>query len=141
MRNRGVCQHPLDVCLGDGNEVTNGHGQHCEDPDHHGPFGLQVIQAEEQDAEKCRKCRGLGPGTHESGDRSRCALVYVGRPHVERYNSNLEEEAGTEQNHAGNRHRVAKRSLVRRQVHADIGDIGGAGHAVKQSHTIKQESG
>ena len=102
---------------------------------------MQAAEAEDQDADEGGEGCGLGPGTHESGNRRRSALVDVGGPHVERGRGDLEQEAGREQQHSGHGHRVAQYRRVGGEIKTDVGDVGGPGDTVDQGDAVEQEAG
>ena len=71
VRDRGVGQHPLDVVLGQGDEVAQGHRHRREDDDdRQPPVGQRPERLDEQAQDQGERA-DLGPDRQEAGDRGR----------------------------------------------------------------------
>ena len=128
---------PLDVALGQGDQVAGGHGQHRQDGQHLEPGEGQLGLHEQGEAHQDREARRLDGRRHEAGDIGRRTVVDVGRPHVERYHGDLETEAHQHQGRA----EVDQPEVgaADRQHLVDLGEGRAAGKTVDQRHAHEQE--
>ena len=71
MGDRAVGQHPLDVGLGQGDEVAEGHGQNGQDNDHRQPVRFQGPECLHEQPQDQGEGTDLGADAQVAGDRGR----------------------------------------------------------------------
>ena len=129
--DRRIGHQSLDVPLSDGGERSQRH--RGDRDEHHDLLPLQ------EDARKCGQCRAsehrkgsdLRRRGKERGDWRRCALIDVGRPHVERHCGNLEAKPREQEYQA--EHEADTAGLRRR---GDACETHGAGEAIDQGGAV-----
>ena len=112
-----VREHPLDVGLGDGQQLPTT----MVTPASTATNGRQSGERQEghvEHPEERGERRHLRPGRHERRHARRRPLVGVGRPHVERHRRHLEAEADGQQAGGDQRQRVAVPAAERRAMPA-----------------------
>lgn len=100
LRDGRICEHALHVVLHDRHDVAADHRDGGENGQKREPHAAQRREYRQDEAQEHGESRRLRPHGEERGDRRGRSLVDVGRPHVERYHRQLEEDAGKDERHA-----------------------------------------
>ncbi len=93
MCDRGVCEHPLQVALRDGDDIARPHGQNRQDHEHLTPVSLEPSEAVDQKAHEHGERGQLGRSSDEQSHRGGSPFVHIGNPHMERHRAQLEGDA------------------------------------------------
>ena len=136
--DRRVRQCPLQVGLHDRGDGADDERQDGQRHDDRAPVGAVDRERHQEDPQERREPGDLGGRRHERGDRAGCALVDVGRPHVERHRRDLEPEADDQQRDAGEQRAVLVERVPGEEAR-DPGEGGGAGRAVHQRHAVEED--
>ena len=137
--NGRIREHALDVGLRDGGDVTHRHRQHGQDHQHPGPVDHQRLQRFYQKAHDESKGRQFGCGADEHRHRGRCALIYIGHPHMEGDSANLERQSCHDEGQTEH-----QQLFIRCALMDDFGNavhVQRAGRAIKHGHAIEQKTG
>ena len=100
LRDRRVGKHALEVGLCNGNQIAKDHRQHRQHQQHLLPVVGHTDQAAGQNPESDREGGELGARRNQEGGYGRGALIDIGHPHVKRHRTELEGQAGNDENHA-----------------------------------------
>ena len=139
VRDGRVGEHPLEGALGEGDEVSDQHGDHGEPPHDLAPCGHGAERLP-QHAEQRGECGRLDRGRHVAGDRRGRAVVHVRGPHVEGHRGHLESEADQQQPEADEEH-GALLEAQGRHLDADERQVGGGRRSVGEGDAVQQEPG
>ena len=138
MRDGRIGQHPLDVGLGDGDQIAQTHRKHGQDDQHPLPVRVQGVQTIDQHPHCQREGGDLGRAAQDQHGRGRPALIDVGHPHVEGHGAELEADADHQEGDAEYQHFVR---------HALFGDrrrnrceLDRAGRAIDHRDAIEQQT-
>ena len=100
LRNRGVGEHPLDVCLTERHDVASNHGDTRKRRHQMRPVRRERRECDEEHAQEDRHPRRLRAHGEECRHGRRCALIHIGSPEMERDDRELEEEAREDKDYA-----------------------------------------
>ena len=97
MRDGRIGEQALDVGLYEGTYVAQGHGEGSGDPEKpEASWSIDGKYYPEEDGEG----GGLGSRRHKAHNRGGCAFIDVGRPDVERGDSDFESQADEHHGHS-----------------------------------------
>ena len=142
MRDRRVREHPLDVVLGQRDEVAEGHREGREDDDHDVPVGGERPERLAEEPDDQREGADLRADREVAGDRRRGALVRVRRPVVERHRGDLERDARGQEREPHAQARASAAPAGRRSAVRDCGhavDPGRAGEAPDEREAEQED--
>jgi len=135
MRDRRIGHQPLDIGLPDRGDAAEEHGQKAQRRDHLLPVAHDAPEGIMHHARHQRHGRDLGRGGKKRRDRRRCALIDIGRPHMERHGRDLERETGQHEHEA---QQQPERRLPVGRVD-DARKQRGSGIAIGQRRAVKQQ--
>ncbi len=141
--DRGVGQEALDVALGDGDHVAEGHRQEGEDGNEILPVVAQGAKALDQNPDRGGEGGRLRHDRHEGGHGGRGAVVGVRRPEVERDRRHLEAEADDQEEEAEEEGGIEELFAGNGGLEAvgDLVEVGRPGRAVDPGHAVGEDRG